>query len=485
MRPLALRRRRRYLERHHPRARTAEGHAWQDRRRGLAAGTCLGADRGRGRRDVPLGRRRRDLGARVRSSPRLRTRPWYYMHVTADPVDPDTVYVQNYRLWKSIDAGSDLPAGPHAARRRPRALDRSPRHPKRMIEGNDGGACVSFNGGAVLVVDLQPADRAALSRHDRRALPLPRLRFAAGQHRDQHSERLADRRDHERDWIKPGGGESGYIAIKPDDPRLRRRLRPGRAALPTTTSCTSSTTRPGRTGRITVWPELYGWGVGADALKYRFNWTFPIHVLAATIPTCSVAASQHPASARRTWARAGKRSAPISRATTKRSSRPRADRSRAITPAPRSTARSSRSPNRRRSATCSGAAPTTGWCTARKTAGANGPTSRPRDLPEWALISIVEPSPHDRDAVYIAATRYKHDDTRPYLYKTTDRGKILDQDRARHPRRRVHAHHPRRPEPARAALLRHRDRHLRLLRRRRASGSGSAATCRSRRSTTW
>src|SRR5205823_9215400 len=47
----------------------------------------------------------------------------------------------------------------------------------------------------------------------------------------------------------------------------------------------------------------------------------------------------------------------------------------------------------------------------------------PPDLPEWALISIVEPSPHDAATVYVAATRYKLDDTRPYLYKTNDDGK--------------------------------------------------------------
>ena len=40
--------------------------------------------------------------------PLLRTRPWYYMHITADPVDADTVYVQDYGIWKSIDARQDL-----------------------------------------------------------------------------------------------------------------------------------------------------------------------------------------------------------------------------------------------------------------------------------------------------------------------------------------------------------------------------------------
>src|SRR5439155_20125795 len=46
----------------------------------------------------------------------------------------------------------------------------------------------------------------------------------------------------------------------------------------------------------------------------------------------------------------------------------------------------------------------------------------PKALPEWALISLLEPSPHDPAAAYVAATRYKLDDFRPYLYKTGDYG---------------------------------------------------------------
>ncbi|MBX6341495.1 MAG: glycosyl hydrolase, partial [Thermomicrobiaceae bacterium] len=46
----------------------------------------------------------------------------------------------------------------------------------------------------------------------------------------------------------------------------------------------------------------------------------------------------------------------------------------------------------------------------------------PPDLPEWALIAILEPSPHDPAVAYLAATRYKLDDFTPYLYKTRDYG---------------------------------------------------------------
>ena len=54
--------------------------------------------------------------------------------------------------------------------------------------------------------------------------------------------------------------------------------------------------------------------------------------------------------------------------------------------------------------------------------GANWENVTPKDLPEWALISIIEASPHDPATAYVAATRYKLDDFRPYLYKTNDYG---------------------------------------------------------------
>jgi len=46
----------------------------------------------------------------------------------------------------------------------------------------------------------------------------------------------------------------------------------------------------------------------------------------------------------------------------------------------------------------------------------------PPTLPEWAMISTIEPSPHTASTAYLAATRYKTDDFEPYLYRTTDFG---------------------------------------------------------------
>jgi hypothetical protein len=47
----------------------------------------------------------------------------------------------------------------------------------------------------------------------------------------------------------------------------------------------------------------------------------------------------------------------------------------------------------------------------------------PKDLPEWSLVSIIEASPWEAGTAYVAATRYKLNDFKPYLFKTVDFGK--------------------------------------------------------------
>src|SRR5205085_5525068 len=54
--------------------------------------------------------------------------------------------------------------------------------------------------------------------------------------------------------------------------------------------------------------------------------------------------------------------------------------------------------------------------------GQNWTNVTPADLPEWAMISIIEPSPHDAATAYVAATCYKSEDLRPFLYRTNDYG---------------------------------------------------------------
>ena len=91
----------------------------------------------------------------------------------------------------------------------------------------------------------------------------------------------------------------------------------------------------------------------------------------------------------------------------------------------------------------------------------------PPDLPEWALISIIEPSPHDAGDRLPRGDALQARRLRALPLQDERLRQDLDEDHRRHPGRRLHARHPRGPGAARPALRRHRDGRLRLVRRRR------------------
>ncbi len=361
----------------------------------------------------------------------LRTRPWYYMHVTPDPKDPDTVYVQNYRLWKSIDAGKTFLQMP-TAHGDDHALWIDPANPRRMIEGNDGGACVSFNGGQSwstlynqptaqlyhVITDRRFPYRVYASQQDNTAICIPSA-SAIGAITD-------------RDYHKPGGGESGYIAIKHDDDDFVVASGPvGRRFTNDIMYLHDRKTL--QDWQNTVWPELFGWGVGAETLKYRFNWTFPI-VFSRHDTNVLWACSQHlhrSSDMGVSWEAVSKDLTRNDRSKLKPSGGP-LTRDNTGAEVYCTIFALAESPQRRDLLWCG----TDDGLVHRSTDGGCNWTNITPDgrhgkvkggarnaLPAWALISIVEPSPHDEDALYAAATMYKHDDTRPYLYKTADRGK--------------------------------------------------------------
>ena len=76
----------------------------------------------------------------------LWTRSWYYQHIAADPVNDNIVYVLNAPFMKSIDGGvtfekKSTPHGDHH--------DHwiNPDNNQNMINANDGGATITFDGG--------------------------------------------------------------------------------------------------------------------------------------------------------------------------------------------------------------------------------------------------------------------------------------------------------------------------------------------------
>ena len=299
------------------------------------------------------------------------------------------------------------------------ALWIDPADNRRMIKGDDGGAAVSFDaGGTWSSIYNQPTAqmyhvttndefpyRLFGSQQDNTALSVPSRTFNGA--------------IHERDWFIPGGGESGYIGIKPDEPWHIVASGPvGRRAY--NDIMTHYDHRTGIVRDITVWPELFGWGAGAESLRYRLQWTFPIMFSVHAPHQLYVAGNVlfrsddlgtsfeviSPDLTRNDPEKLKASGGPITRDNTGAE----------IYCTIFALAESPRVPG------VLWAGSDDGLVHRSDDFGKTWKGITPPDLPEWSLISIIELSPHEEGVAYLAATRYKHDDTAPYLYKTSDNG---------------------------------------------------------------
>src|SRR5262252_5169349 len=146
-------------------------------------------------------------------------RAFYYMHVIADPQDPETVFVLNVEFYKSTDGGRSFNRikVPHGDNH---GLWIDPQNPRRMIASNDGGATVSLDGGRTWSrEDNQPTAQFYHVITDTRT---PYFIFGAQQ--DNSTIAIASRSDDgtigRADWYDAGGGEAGYLAPYPPDPTV-------------------------------------------------------------------------------------------------------------------------------------------------------------------------------------------------------------------------------------------------------------------------
>jgi photosystem II stability/assembly factor-like uncharacterized protein len=342
----------------------------------------------------------------------LRQRAWYYDHIYADPKDPETVWVLNVDAWRSSDGGKtfeqmSIPHGDH------HDLWIDPSDPLRMVEGNDGGAVVTFNGGETwtgvynqptaefyhVITDSQTPYRIYGAQQDNTTITIPSRAPIAG---------ITG-----ADTFAIGGGESGYIAVRPDDPNVV-------FAGNYQGIITRYDRRTGQSRNIMVWPESSS-GEGAKDVKYRFQWTCPIvlsphdpnvlyHAGNRVFRSRDEGASWQPISpdlTRNDPSKLGPSGGPVTKDNTG------AEYYCTVFAFAESTVE--------RGVLWAGS--DDGLVHVSRDDGKNWKNVTPPGVKPWTLISIIEASPHDPATAYVAATRYKLDDFAPYLYRTKDYGR--------------------------------------------------------------
>lgn len=359
---------------------------------------------------------------RVSDKAELTQRPWYYHHIYADPKDLNTLYVLNTGLWKSMDGGetySRIPT-PHGDNH---DLWIDPQDPQRMVEGNDGGATVSFNGGKSWSTLLnQPT---AQLYHVIADNQVPYRVYAAQQ--DNTTISLPSRSDYGRitleEWYVVGGGEAGYIAPNWKDPNIVYAAdhhflhRYDRRTL--------------QTRDISPNPEThYGWG-SAD-INYRFWWTYPV-VLSPHDANVLYVTSQYVHRTRNEGQSWEIISPDLTRHDPETLEKTPSYGAMETGPYWGPLTREAYGPEWYATIFAFAESPVKagvlwagsddGLIHVSRDNGRNWTNVTPPDLPEFALISIIDPSPHDPAAAYVAATRYKLADRQPYLYKTSDYGR--------------------------------------------------------------
>ncbi|MBK8490959.1 MAG: glycosyl hydrolase [Saprospirales bacterium] len=195
------------------------------------------------------------------------TRAWYYTEIFADPQDEETVYVLNAPMLKSIDGGRTFRPipNPHGDQHH---LWINPENSDNMILANDGGACITFNGGETWSTQAnQPTAQFYRVITDNR-FPY----YVYGGQQDNSSVAIPSRAlggaIDATDWYPVAGGESAFLAFDPDNPQViyGTEIEGMIDRYDHATKATQS---------IMAYPML-NLGQTPVHMKYRFNWNNPV-----------------------------------------------------------------------------------------------------------------------------------------------------------------------------------------------------------------
>ena len=353
-----------------------------------------------------------DTWKQVNSERNLRQRAWYYTRVYADTKNVDVVYVLNVRYHKSTDGGKtfDTYNAPHGDHH---DLWIAPENPDRMIIGDDGGAQVTYDGGETWsTYHNQPTSqfyRVTTDNH------FPYRIYAAQQ--DNSTIRISHRTDgwsiSEDDWESTAGGESAHIAVDPKDNDI---IYGGSYdGFLTRVNHKRVTVRA-----INVWPDN-PMGHGAEGMKYRFQWNFPI-IFSKHNPNRLYTFSQNV----HVTENEGQSWTIVSPDLTRNDPEKLKSSGGPITQDNTSveyycTIFAAQESPLKEGLLWVGS--DDGLIHVTQNGGKTWDNVTPKGMPEWMMINSVEPSAFDAGTCYVAGTKYKTGDFEPYLYKTTDYGK--------------------------------------------------------------
>jgi photosystem II stability/assembly factor-like uncharacterized protein len=347
---------------------------------------------------------------------KLRQRAFYYSRIYADPLDPETVYCLNVNFYKSIDGGKTFDIEINVPHGDNHDLWIDPNNPQRMISSNDGGACVSTNGGKSWTDEDYPTSQLY---HVTTTMDVPY--HVAGAQQDNTTLSIPSDgwgfkhlNEGNKSWFyEVGGGESGYIAPHPTNPDLFYAGSQG--ALLTRYDRSNGQERD-----IQVYPRFFS-GEPASSLPERWQWTYPI-VFSPLDPSILYTCSQHVWKTTNDGQSWEKISPDLTFADPE-----------TLGPTGGIITKDMNGPEIY--ATVFALAPSfhdiqTLWAGSddgrihiTRNGGKSWIEITPKDLPKFSTVSIIEASKHDPGTAYVAAYRYQVDDRAPYVYKTTDYGK--------------------------------------------------------------
>ncbi len=353
-----------------------------------------------------------DAWQRINPDDRFTQRAWYYMHIVADPKDPNTVYILNVDFHRSTDGGRTFNKikVPHGDNH---GLWIDPTNTRRMIQSDDGGATVTFDGGEHWT--QQNNQPTAQFYHVIADTRFPYYVYGAQQ--DNTTVATASRGSEgaigRQDWYTVGGGEAGYIAPDPRDPLIV-------FAGDYQGNITRLDKHNGQLRNITVHPVLSD-GRGAAQLEHRFQWTAPL-LISPHDPNVVYHAGERIFET----TDGGTHWTAISPDLTRNDKSKQQPSGGAITIDDTGTEyydtvfAVSESPVQKG---LIWAGTDDGLIQITRDGGQSWTNITPKDLPEWSKISQIDASPHDAGTAWIAVDRHANDDLKPYIYATTDFGK--------------------------------------------------------------